>query len=212
MHSDFNIRQYMDVNYYGCVYPTIAALPHLQKSTADGGGRIVVVSSLGGLIPFPRQTLYNASKYALLGFFDTLRMELQAKGSKVSISTICPGFIKTEITAGGGLGRDGKPVGTSMDPAANKISNSSNSPTDSVTDAAKTASKPKKTSAGGGIQMISAADCAQQAIAAAEIRAHTTIIPKYPYLIIYNLRKFFPRWIDALLIKMYAPPPKPKNK
>jgi NADP-dependent 3-hydroxy acid dehydrogenase YdfG len=77
MHPDVNIRQFMDVNYYGCVYPTIAALPHLQVSAH--GGRIVVVSSLGGLIPFPRQTLYNASKYALVGFFDTLRWSCRAK-------------------------------------------------------------------------------------------------------------------------------------
>ena len=63
MSDNLNIRQFMDINYYGCVYPTIAALPHLQKT----GGRIGVVSSIGGLVPFPRQTLYNASKYALLG-------------------------------------------------------------------------------------------------------------------------------------------------
>jgi len=192
MQPDVNIRQFMDVNYYGCVYPTIAALPHLQESAS--GGRIVVVSSLGGLIPFPRQTLYNASKYALLGFFDTLRMELQSRRSTISISTICPGFIKTEITAGGGLGRDGKPVGTSMDPTAVN----------------KGAVNGKKKSAGGGVAMISAADCATQVIEAADARRHTTIVPKYPYSIIYTLRKFFPAAIDALLIKMYAPPPQKK--
>jgi short-subunit dehydrogenase len=117
-------------------------------------------------------------------------MELQSKGSAVSISTICPGFIKTEITAGGGLGRDGKPVGTSMDPAANK--------------------KAGKKSAGGGVAMISAAACAEQVIAAAAARRHTTIVPKYPYSIIYNVRKFFPELVDKLLIRMYAPPPRRK--
>lgn len=104
----------MDVNYYGCVNTTIAALPILQKSK----GAICVVSSLGGVMPFPRQTLYNASKYALMGFYDTLRMELQAKGSGVSISMICPGFVKTGITAGGGLGKDGKPIGVSLEKAS----------------------------------------------------------------------------------------------
>lgn len=108
MQPGVNIRTFMDVNYYGCVYPTIAALPHLQKTD----GRIVVVSSLGGLVPFPRQTLYNASKYALNGFYDSLRLELQSRGSGVSVTLVCPGFVKTEITAGGGLGRDGKPMGT----------------------------------------------------------------------------------------------------
>ncbi len=46
MQPGMDVRQFMDVNYYGCVYPTIAALPHLQKSAS--GGRIVVISSLGG--------------------------------------------------------------------------------------------------------------------------------------------------------------------
>lgn len=110
MNDDVNIRQFMDINYYGCVYPTIAALPYLQKSN----GRIMVVSSIGGLIPFPRQTLYNASKYALMGFFESLRMELLSKQSKVSITMVCPGFVKTDITSGGGIGKDGKPVGKSF--------------------------------------------------------------------------------------------------
>ena len=114
MSPEVNIRQYMDVNYYGCVNTTIAALPHLQKTN----GVICVVSSLGGLMPFPRQTLYNGSKYALMGFYDTLRMELQAKGSGVSISMICPGFVKTGITTGGGLGKDGKPIGIALDKAS----------------------------------------------------------------------------------------------
>jgi NADP-dependent 3-hydroxy acid dehydrogenase YdfG len=55
---DMNIRQFMDINYYGCVYPTMYALPELHNTA----GRIVVVSSIGGLMPFPRQTFYNASK------------------------------------------------------------------------------------------------------------------------------------------------------
>jgi short-subunit dehydrogenase len=107
MADGVDVRQFMDINYYGCVYPTIAALPHLQATA----GRICVVSSLGGLMPFPRQTLYNASKYALIGFFDTLRIELLAKKSNVSITMVCPGFVKTGITSGGGIGRDGKQIG-----------------------------------------------------------------------------------------------------
>lgn len=107
MTEEANPYQYMDINYYGCIHPTIAALPHLQKTS----GRIVVVSSLGGLLPFPRQTLYNASKFALMGFYESLRMELQSKKSGVSISMICPGFVETELTQGRGLGRDGKPIG-----------------------------------------------------------------------------------------------------
>jgi NADP-dependent 3-hydroxy acid dehydrogenase YdfG len=57
MRPDVDFRQFMDVNYYGCVYMTLAALPHVQQCS----GRITVVSSVGGLIPYPRQTFYNVS-------------------------------------------------------------------------------------------------------------------------------------------------------
>jgi short-subunit dehydrogenase len=50
-------------------------------------------------------------QYALMGFFDTLRLEIVGKKTGVSITMVCPGFVKTEITAGGGMGRDGKPIG-----------------------------------------------------------------------------------------------------
>ena len=55
MAPDVDFHQFMNVNYYGCVYLTLAALPHLQQAA----GRITVVSSLGGLVPYPRQTFYN---------------------------------------------------------------------------------------------------------------------------------------------------------
>jgi len=103
MNPDVNIRQFMDVNYYGCIYPTIAALPYLQKSTNEGGGKIGVISSVGGLVPFPRQTLYNASKYALFGFFDSLRMELQSKKSHVNITMVCPGFVEMLVVVWEGM-------------------------------------------------------------------------------------------------------------
>jgi len=100
-----NFHTYMDINYWGCIWPTFYSLAHLRKSK----GHIVVVSSLGGLVPFPRQTLYNSSKFALQGFYETLRTELGGSGVDITIAN--PGFIKTEMTTGGAIGKDGKPLG-----------------------------------------------------------------------------------------------------
>ncbi len=67
----------MDVNFYGAVYCTYYALPYLIRSR----GRIVAVSSLGGKAPLPYNSPYIASKFAMHGFFDSLRMELcKARG------------------------------------------------------------------------------------------------------------------------------------
>jgi short-subunit dehydrogenase len=187
MDEQVNFRQFMDVNYYGCVFPTLAALPYLQRS----GGRIVVVSSLGGLIPFPRQTFYNASKYALMGFYETLRLELQSKQSGVSISIVCPGFVQTEITAGAGIGRRGQPIG--QDQALAQTS---------ATDG-KAAEKKKSLP----ISMITAAKCAADVIVAAENRTSLTITPWW-YRPVYHLRHVFPSAVDELMIKLFAPNPK----
>ena len=84
-------RHVMDVNFYGAVYCTYYALPHLMQSK----GRIVTVSSLGGKGGLPFNTSYTASKYALHGFYDSLRMEMQPHG--VSVSVICPYWVVTEF-------------------------------------------------------------------------------------------------------------------
>ena len=55
------------------------------------------VSSVFGLISVPSQSAYNAAKFAVRGFSDSLRMELEIEGAKVSVTTIHPGGIKTNI-------------------------------------------------------------------------------------------------------------------
>lgn len=84
-------KQTLDINFYGAVYCTYYALPHLKRST----GRIVAVSSLGGKSAIPYNTPYCASKYALHGFCDSLRMELAPHG--VSCTVICPSWVITEF-------------------------------------------------------------------------------------------------------------------
>lgn len=96
----------MRVNYLGPVWTTWRALPHLRESR----GRIVVMSSLAGLTGVPTRTGYSATKHALHGFFDSLRVELA--GSGVSVTLVCPDFVLSEIHRRA-LGPDGKPLGTS---------------------------------------------------------------------------------------------------
>jgi len=84
-------RHTMEVNFYGAVYCTYNALPHLKQSK----GRIVVISSVGGKSAIPYNTPYCASKYALHGFYDALRMELYQK--RVSVTLICPYWVVTEF-------------------------------------------------------------------------------------------------------------------
>jgi short-subunit dehydrogenase len=84
----------MNIDFWGVVYGTKAFLPHLK---ASGDGHIVNVSSVFGLISVPSQSAYNAAKFAVRGFSDTLRMELEIEGAPVSVTTIHPGGIKTNI-------------------------------------------------------------------------------------------------------------------
>ncbi len=84
----------MNINFWGVVYGSKAFLPHLKES---GQGHIVNLSSVFGLISVPTQSAYNAAKFAVRGFTDSLRMELEIEGANVSVTTIHPGGIKTNI-------------------------------------------------------------------------------------------------------------------
>jgi short-subunit dehydrogenase len=96
----------MQVNYLGSVYCTWHALPHLKRTR----GRIVGVSSLTGKTGVPTRSGYAASKHAMAGFFDSLRIELAGTG--VTVTMVYPGFVATEIRERA-FGGDGKPLGTS---------------------------------------------------------------------------------------------------
>jgi short-subunit dehydrogenase len=100
------IERLMRVNYLGCAWPAAYALPHLKASR----GRIVVVSSLTGLTGVPTRTAYCATKHALHGFFDALRIEL--RGTGVSVTLACPDFVLSEMHRRA-LGPDGRPLGVS---------------------------------------------------------------------------------------------------
>jgi NAD(P)-dependent dehydrogenase (short-subunit alcohol dehydrogenase family) len=82
------------INFWGVVHGTKAFLPHLR---ASGEGHVVNVSSVFALISVPGQGAYNASKAAVRGFTDALRMELEMSGAPVSATSVHPGGINTNI-------------------------------------------------------------------------------------------------------------------
>ena len=105
------LERIMQVNYMGAVYCTHYALPHLMAVK----GRIVGIASLTGLVGVPTRTGYAASKHAMRGFFDSLRIELADTG--VSVTMVYPGFVGTGIRENA-TGADGKAAAIDpVDPA-----------------------------------------------------------------------------------------------
>jgi NAD(P)-dependent dehydrogenase (short-subunit alcohol dehydrogenase family) len=100
------LERIMQVNYFGAVYCAHAALPHLKRSR----GQVVAVSSLTGKTGVPTRTGYAASKHAMAGFFDSLRIELAGEG--VAVTVVYPGFVATGVRRHA-VGPDGRPLGTS---------------------------------------------------------------------------------------------------
>jgi short-subunit dehydrogenase len=100
------LERIMQVNYLGSAYLTAYALPYLKQTQ----GRIVAVSSLAGKNGVPTRSGYAASKHALVGFFDSLRIELLETG--VTVTIIYPGFVTSEIRERA-FGADGQPLGKS---------------------------------------------------------------------------------------------------
>jgi len=94
------------VNLLGAVYTTAAALPDLKATR----GLIVAVASLAGLTGVPERTAYAASKHALVGFCESLRVELA--GSGVDVTIVAPDFVVSEIHRRA-IGPDGAPLGES---------------------------------------------------------------------------------------------------
>jgi short-subunit dehydrogenase len=95
-HSDF--EWIMGINFWGVVYGTQAFLPHLKRS---GDGHIINISSLFGLMAVPTQGTYNAAKFAVRGYTEALRMELDIAHCGVSATCVHPGGIATNIAKSG---------------------------------------------------------------------------------------------------------------
>jgi NAD(P)-dependent dehydrogenase (short-subunit alcohol dehydrogenase family) len=113
--QDFGIfERIMRVNYFGAVALTRYALPWLLRTR----GRLAAVSSVAGLNGVPTRSGYSASKHALVGFFDSLRIELAPEG--VTVTILCPDFVKSEIRERC-FGPDGKPLGPGNSPVREDV-------------------------------------------------------------------------------------------
>lgn len=88
--SEESLKATFDVNVLGTISLTRLLAPHMLR---QGGGHFVVMSSAAGKTPAPGQAVYSASKFALNGYFHSLRSELCQKGIKVTV--VCPGPIET---------------------------------------------------------------------------------------------------------------------
>ncbi|XP_010549768.1 PREDICTED: dehydrogenase/reductase SDR family member 7 [Tarenaya hassleriana] len=93
--SEENLKTTFNVNVFGTISLTKLLTPYMLK---QGGGHFVVMSSAAGKTPAPGQAIYSASKYALNGYFHSLRSELYQKGIKVTI--VCPGPVETSNGTG----------------------------------------------------------------------------------------------------------------
>lgn len=84
-------QRVMAVNYFGALHCTLPALHSLIQRQ----GQIIVLSSLSGFAPLPYRSAYTASKHALHGLFETLRLEVREQG--VNVMLVAPGFTATDI-------------------------------------------------------------------------------------------------------------------
>lgn len=94
--TDADFEWLMNINFWGVIHGTRAFLPHL---TAAGEGHIVNISSIFGMIGVPKQSAYNAAKFAVRGFTESLRQELANEGSGIGVSCVHPGGVRTNIAA-----------------------------------------------------------------------------------------------------------------
>jgi short-subunit dehydrogenase len=86
-------RRIMEINYFGAIALTKAVLPQM---ISQGGGHVVVTSSVVGKFGFPLRSAYAASKHALHGFFETLLVE--EKKSGIGVTLLVPGHIVTDVS------------------------------------------------------------------------------------------------------------------
>ncbi|HUT52649.1 MAG TPA: SDR family NAD(P)-dependent oxidoreductase [bacterium] len=95
--SDEVIQATVDINFMAQVWATRAALPEM---IAAKSGTIVSIASGAGKVGVPAMAIYCATKFALIGFFDSLRHELRKAGTGVRVIVVCPGFMATKMFVG----------------------------------------------------------------------------------------------------------------
>lgn len=99
--TDEDFKWIMDIDFWGVAHGTRAFLPHLIES---GDGHVVNISSVFGLIGVPKQSAYNAAKFAVRGFTEALRQEMKLENQPVAVSCVHPGGIRTNIANAARMG------------------------------------------------------------------------------------------------------------
>ena len=84
----------IEVNLLGQIHGALAALPHLRRA---GRGALICVSSVESMVSLPFQSAYAASKHGMVGFLDSLRIELAREGVPISVTNIMPSGINTPL-------------------------------------------------------------------------------------------------------------------
>lgn len=92
--TDADWQRMLDVNLHGVINGLQAFVPLML---AQDEGHIVNTASMAGLIPTPMNAAYCASKFAVVGISEVLSLDLQQVGSKLGVSVLCPGLVKTAI-------------------------------------------------------------------------------------------------------------------
>ena len=114
--TDTVLNRIMEVNFMGAVRLARLQLVRFQR---QGSGHFVVISSLSGKFGVPYRSIYCASKHALHGYFDSVRIE---NGTlPIRVTMVCPGYINTDVSVNA-LGSDGKPTGVMDENQARGIS------------------------------------------------------------------------------------------
>ena len=91
--TEEEVREQMDTNFMGLVHFVTAVLPFMRK---QGGGKIIALSSIGGLMGLPFQGFYSASKFAIEGYCEALRLETKKLG--ITVTVVRPGDFSTGFT------------------------------------------------------------------------------------------------------------------
>ena len=91
--TEAEIREQMDANFMGLVHCVNAVLPYMRR---QGSGKIIALSSIGGLMGLPFQGFYSASKFAIEGYCEALRLETRSFG--VTVTVVRPGDFSTGFT------------------------------------------------------------------------------------------------------------------
>ncbi|CDJ60147.1 hypothetical protein, conserved [Eimeria maxima] len=206
--ADMNIfRRLFDVNFFGYVHCTKHALPHLKRSK----GLIVVISSVSGEIGLPLRSAYCSSKFAVTGFFEALRMELEGQ---VDVTICCPPSVRTEMRRYQLL-----PECKALDGAdvylkgGKDISNTSETANTAEAAAAETseggaqadANEPTADNATEYAEDSNKTDrrmpvdvCVDYILKAADKRARKVMFPLYSYLAVY-IRPLLPGIVDPFI-------------